>query len=772
MALGHPNGTIEHMYLSSLEINGFKSFAKKAELEFSTPITAIVGPNGSGKSNVAEAFRFVLGEQSIKSMRGKRGEDLIFGGSARVARSNRASVKIVLNNEKRIFPLDFDEIVAERVVHRDGVNEYLINGSRARLKDVQELLAAANIGPTGHHIISQGEADRILSASPKERREMIEDALGLKIYQYKKAESEKKLEKTKENMAQVASLRREVEPHLRFLERQVKKIEKSIALRETLASHYRAYLKRESLYLAYEERRIAQARTAPEAELRTLDAELAKAKETLAQSAQDEKRDAIVSLEEKLSMLRTRRQEVLRESGRVEGQVGYLERAVAEQARKKEREDRAPVAFVEVKRAVDSVEEIARSVDAAEDLISARRVVESMLRTLRSFLNETARTHYDSEEEARTQAELAALQKERQQYERTLAALEEEEQSLRGEYDALRRAIEADASESREAEREVFRIMGRQRELSEVLNRLARDAELRARDQDEWKREIQEAIVLVGRAGAAYAECSADPQGQPLIEEEVVRENRSVQANRRRELEKMKIRLEELGGSGSDEVMKEYTEVKERDAFLERELQDLEQSIASLEALIADLAAQLNEQFALGIEKIGTEFNRFFMLMFGGGTASLVRVQPQVRKKKRDLDGLLEAEGEMLEEEVVGEEGIDLDVKLPNKRVRGLEMLSGGERALTSIALIFAMSQVNPPLFVILDETDAALDEANSRRYGDMIESLAKRSQLILITHNRETMSRAGVLYGVTMSGDGVSKLLSVKFEEAAAVAK
>ena len=118
------------------------------------------------------------------------------------------------------------------------------------------------------------------------------------------------------------------------------------------------------------------------------------------------------------------------------------------------------------------------------------------------------------------------------------------------------------------------------------------------------------------------------------------------------------------------------------------------------------------------------------------------------------------------------ENGIELDVKLPNKRVKGLEMLSGGERALTSIALIFAMSQVNPPPFIILDETDAALDEANSRRYGDMIEELAKRSQLILITHNRETMSRAGVLYGVTMGGDGVSKLLSIKLDEAVAVAK
>ena len=124
------------------------------------------------------------------------------------------------------------------------------------------------------------------------------------------------------------------------------------------------------------------------------------------------------------------------------------------------------------------------------------------------------------------------------------------------------------------------------------------------------------------------------------------------------------------------------------------------------------------------------------------------------------------------EEETQVQEGVELQVNLPNKRVKGLEMLSGGERALTSIALIFAMSQVNPPPFIILDETDAALDEANSRRYGDMIEALAKKSQLVLITHNRETMSRAGILYGITMGVDGASKVLSVKFDEAVLGAK
>ena len=209
------------MYLKSLELSGFKSFAKKSIFDFTSDISGIVGPNGSGKSNVAEAFSFALGEQSIKSLRGKRGEDLIFNGSKAIPRSNRASVKVVFDNNKRFLDIDFDEVTVERSVHRDSINQYFINGSQVRLRDVVELLASANIGSSGHHIISQGEADRILNANIKERKEMIEDALGLKVYQYKKQESARKLEKTEENIAQVESLRKEIAPHIKFLKKQV-----------------------------------------------------------------------------------------------------------------------------------------------------------------------------------------------------------------------------------------------------------------------------------------------------------------------------------------------------------------------------------------------------------------------------------------------------------------------------------------------------------------------------------------------------------------------
>ncbi|MBU2010430.1 AAA family ATPase [Patescibacteria group bacterium] len=207
------------MRLKSLEIVGFKSFSKKTALEFGVAISAVVGPNGSGKSNIAEAVRFVLGEQSFKSMRGKRGEDFIFSGSQNTGRRNQAKITITFDNTDRAFNLDFDEVILSREVFRDSSNQYCINNSQVRLKDIIELLSSVHIGASSHHIISQGEADRILSVSPKERKEMIEDALGLKIYHWKINESEKKLIKTSENLKEVELLRREIAPHLKYLKK-------------------------------------------------------------------------------------------------------------------------------------------------------------------------------------------------------------------------------------------------------------------------------------------------------------------------------------------------------------------------------------------------------------------------------------------------------------------------------------------------------------------------------------------------------------------------
>ncbi len=753
------------MYLKELSIVGFKSFAKKSELEFSAQVTGIVGPNGSGKSNVAEAFRFVLGEQSVKSMRGKRGEDLIFSGTDKVGRANRAAVSVTLDNTKKIFPIDFDEVKLERVVHRDGQNEYSINGSKVRLKDIQELLASANIGSTGHHIISQGEADRILTASARERREMIEDALGLKVYQYKKAEAERKLLKTQENIAEVGLLRKEAAPHLQYLERQIKKIERSVALREELSSVYAEYLRREDVYIASNHDRLTAERIAPQQIKEEQATQIEKLKQSLAEEEHDEKRDELVALEGEISQARSTQQDLLRQTGQLEGQIEYITRRIADKQQRTDTRD-AVVPLPKITKLIESVTADAeKALQNGSESVLARSLTD-VVHVLKKFVTELSAGEHTPNTEAE-EKELVELQSEIERMKAELQQAQEQEQALTKAAATLRTALEDESVESREAERTLFAAMNELRAAEAELSRIDRELDVLERDRTEFKRELSEAVTLLGRGAASYYEHVIREGDKEITAEDIAREDRETQRERRRELEKMKIRLEELGIGSTEEIEKEYKDAKERDEFLVNEIADLEASVAKLETLIQELTNELNEQFGVGTDKIATEFKKFFTLMFGGGDAELKKVKPKPKKQFDDEGNELE-----FDEEVVQEEGIELDVKLPNKRVRGLEMLSGGERALTSIALIFAMSQVNPPPFIILDETDAALDEANSRRYGDMIEALAKRSQLILITHNRETMSRAGVLYGITMGGDGVSKLLSVKFDEAVAVAK
>lgn len=730
------------MHLTRLEIAGFKSFAKKTTFDFSVPVVSIVGPNGSGKSNVAEGIRFVLGEQSMKSMRTKRGEDLIWNGSNGTPRANRASASLTFNNSSRFLDIDFDEVVVERIVHRDGANEYRLNGSTVRLKDIVELLARANIGQTGHHIISQGEADKILAASPRERREMLEDALGLKVFQYKKDESVRKLEKTEENVRQVEALRREVHPHLRFLKRQVEKIQKTEELRNEAQGRFREYLQREDAYVRHMRAHLEERMEKVTSELAAVTEKIKEARAVLAQTGDSSDTARIVALSEEVERVREERRGVLKESARLSGQLDALAHIAPEASVQRDVLER----FI-----IERENDFAHRQTTREELVQFVKGIFSSLRGLISGTSDDAVNRAD-------------LQKQKQDADEKERVCAEKEQSLTEELDGMRDDIEKTRTQEREKERALFALTAHERELQHTAERVRGETDRLLLEEEEYTRERAEAGALIGQAAVAFREAP------------YVSAPREEAAQEKRELQKIKIRLEEMGGAGGTDILQEYQDASEREAFLEKELHDLTQSAERLRLLIAELNEELRTRFTAGIGAINVEFSRFFSLMFDGGTASLVFIKEPVRKiKSFDETDLSDDEGSEhkdAEEKERFVDGIDISLSIPRKRIKSLVMLSGGERALTSIALIFAMSSVNPPPFLVLDETDAALDEANSRRYGDMIEALSEKSQLILITHNRETMSRAGILYGVTMGGDGVSKILSIKLEEAVQVAK
>ncbi|MGX8688384.1 MAG: chromosome segregation protein SMC, partial [bacterium] len=222
------------MYLKSIEIQGFKSFANKIEFKFHNGITAIVGPNGSGKSNVADAVRWVLGEQKVKSLRGASMQDVIFAGTELRRPLGSAYVAITLDNSDHVLPVPYEEVTVARRLYRSGESEYMINGAPCRLKDVQETFYDTGIGKEGYSIIGQGQIDRILSDKPEDRRELFDEAAGIVKFKRRKAASLKKLESEKENLTRITDILTELARQVEPLEKQAQKTREFLSIKDTL----------------------------------------------------------------------------------------------------------------------------------------------------------------------------------------------------------------------------------------------------------------------------------------------------------------------------------------------------------------------------------------------------------------------------------------------------------------------------------------------------------------------------------------------------------
>ena len=524
-------------------------------------------------------------------------------------------------------------------------------------------------------------------------------------------------------------------------------------------------MKHEEDHLQFERESIEGLREKPSREIREVGKRIENIRSELEKTKKGNKEsEALLAFERKLSDLRTEQTALARSVGRIEGQISFEERRLEDEKKKASEEEGRPISYSTVRSFWDELTLILKEQDDENDADVLKKILKEVRRTVAAFVGH----HLVKTEYVPDTSILLKLQKEKEYAETKSLDISKDILEQEHEMRLLSEEIEKEKDESREIERELFTLVATQTELRTTLARLdVRENTLR-RDEDEFKREIGEGIVLIGRQIQGYKDFVPKEEHTDIGSDD--EKERMLQTERRRNLEKMKIRLEEIGGASADEITKEYTEVKERDEFLEKELVDLEQSAELLRKLINELEKELGEKFTQGLAEISAQFNNFFSLMFGGGSASLTLSEIK-RKSKSDIDTML-SDGEVPDEDETEEAGVDISVSLPKKRIQSLMMLSGGERALTSIALIFAMSQVNPPPFLILDETDAALDEANSRRYGDMIQNLSEKSQLIVITHNRETMSRADILYGITMGSDGVSRILSVKFDDAITVAK
>ncbi|OGL66266.1 hypothetical protein A2856_03520 [Candidatus Uhrbacteria bacterium RIFCSPHIGHO2_01_FULL_63_20] len=760
------------MHLTELTLQGFKTFAVKTTLRFLSPsngrfpVTCVVGPNGSGKSNVADAIRWVLGEQSLKLLRGKKGEDVIFSGSQGRGRSGFAEVSLTLDNHDRAMPIDYAEVAITRRLYRDGESEYLLNDAPARLSDIQLLLAQSGVGTRSYSVIGQGMIDHILVSSPEERKAFFDDATGVRPLQIKRHEAMLKLKRTYENLSEVGMLLGEIEPRLKSLKRQVSRLTQREEVERELRELERGYFG--TLWWKTEDQL-----TDTKKKHAALDADVAAAKagmkelEKRVEEIEKEERaasgpdDGLVALQKRYHDLQKRRQKVRDESFETQKQM--------ELAKVRAQSSWSPLPLSKIISELDGLVEdqkgVLKKVKLVKDLDELKALEKDVDNALDRSTKLVGRLQRPAPEDVKPDPGLM----------RKLFELDEDLKTIEGELSAVEKEMETSAKsekrvrtelidlqrEFRAKQTQVHLIENQRNALSIELARLEERRANLAREMDEAMKE-QAAPVRAQRPVKTDTE-AAYP-----------------------EIQRLRYKLELIGGI-DPEIVKEYEDTKARFEFLDGQVADLKGAVESTEKIIDELDAQIRDQSEKAFKAINAEFQNYFKVLFGGGSCALVKLTREDIKKDEEVEGVtpdrvsqdtvaaerLEHEEdarpdirEKLKEREDRVVGVDIQATPPGKKLKALNLLSGGERALTSIALVCAIMSVNPAPFVLLDEVDAALDEANTFRFASILETLSKLSQFIVITHNRATMERADVLYGVTMGDDGVSNLISVKLEE------
>lgn len=311
------------MYLKSIEIQGFKSFANKIVFEFHNGITGIVGPNGSGKSNVADAVRWVLGEQRVKQLRGASMQDVIFAGTEMRKPQGFAYVAITLDNGDHQLAIDYDQVTVSRRLYRSGESEYRINGSPCRLKDINELFYDTGIGKEGYSIIGQGQIDKILSGKPEERRELFDEAAGIVKFKRRKAIAQKKLEDERQNLVRVSDILAELEKQVGPLEKQAQAAREYLRLKESL-KHLDVNLFLSETGVLKEQMENVKKNE----EIVSQDLEQVKKESEAIRQEYDALEEALALLEEKISAGRSEESQRTVEKGSLEGQINVLKEQI------------------------------------------------------------------------------------------------------------------------------------------------------------------------------------------------------------------------------------------------------------------------------------------------------------------------------------------------------------------------------------------------------------------------------------------------------------
>jgi len=707
------------VFLKRVILKNFKSFRGKVILDFPCLITAIIGPNGSGKSNIVDAIRWALGEQSFKNIRVEKGQDLIFAGNKNDTSAAVCEAELIFDNQKKIFNSDYTEISILRRIDKSGENNYFLNHKSCRLKDIIDLTASAKIGLKGFSIINQGSVENILLVSPSERRIMLEEILGLKNIELKKEESKRKLDETNINLDKTLALQEEILPHLRSLKRQVNRWEKREKIEADLIINEKKYFA--NIWHSILQENLPQNKNLDKLnqQISSLDKEI-KQRETGLLSLKGEGNGGlelnIQKITQDIIALQNHKSELLRELGRQEVSTGLS------------------LSGQELEHRISSVKNKLENLLQIQDISTLHYQIKEIIESLKEIFTE--QTPQEKQTMQQIQAQLNNLEQELITKNKALKA---EEQELNNQNKNFRSVFE-----------EINQLRSQKESLIKKEQRQELLLEKYKLHLDDFKRRVEEAGLTFEEITKYYQE------NKPQI---------LVSAEELMTLERQVLRLRrDIAEIGSEDinVKKEYEEVSKRHEFLNQQITDLQKGSQDLKILIQHLTKEIEKTFEKSLLEINQDFNRYFRLMFSGGSAKL----EQIKKTKQVLAS--EEDANTIEENPNQDIywGVDIKIDIPKTELKSLEMLSGGEKTLVAISLLLAIVNQSDPPLVVVDEIDAALDEENSNRFAKILKELCKNTQFIIITHNRMTMAVAEVIYGVTIGEENSSQLLSIKLEE------
>ena len=926
------------MFLKSLDIFGFKSFADKTHVEFADGITALLGPNGCGKSNVVDAVKWVLAENKAKNLRADTMESVIFNGTETRPPLNIAEVTLTLANENGPLPLDDTEIALKRRLYRSGENEYYINNRQVGPTEVRRLFMDTGVGKAAYSVMEQGKIDQILSSKPEDRRYLFEEAAGISRSKAEVAEAERELERTRQNLAQIEVALAENKRSYETLKVQSEKTIKYRALKEDIFNFeldiqllkLKDFVQNQARQTQAKEE-IAEKRNAVQAEideiLNTLTENSDKIKEL--QAKMGELQMELVRIQtEKTNKLD--QQKLLNEQARtIREKIGTLElkaRSIQERIDELNEEISDQDADLhaktkqieEVKQNIDSFvkniessqnqissneqkitgsEEEIKNLDAqrenfqkeleaiTEDIVTeldaklkdsgfssaaskkAKEDLDSLVGKLKVFaegrrniFSDYASLKGHSNEENETFAkdaikaldEVASLVKEIegavQNYSETVPAFIDEFLSPEGII-TKKRNIDRNIQENLQKiatireridgyKAENILLIGKINEYKETLSQLRiseaqmqqqifnakqtadllkrnlvseqnalrqneQDLYLEQKNQEDMEERISDLDEALGDIERRGREC-AETMGN--LDEEIKRCNTSVSGKKnaldkkREEQQKYQAQYERLtldlvtsendirnikqnfiethsrdlmefeermykintpsavlreklsdarkalADLGSVNLMapEEFGEQKERYEKLQASFDDTNKSLENLLRVSEEIKSKSTEMFISTYNKIKKNFHNMFRRLFNGGRGELRLTDPQN----------------------VLTSGVDIYAEPPGKKLQNIALLSGGEKTMTAVALLFATYQVRPSPFCLLDEIDAALDDKNVTSFVHTLRSFAKLSQYIVITHNKKTVMGASTMLGVTMQESGVSKIVTISLDK------